>query len=378
MNIPFVDLSLQQADIKQEIGDAIRRVTEQTNYILGDEIPALEAEFAAYCGSDFAVGVDSGFSALELILRGYGIGEGDEVITVTHTFIATALSISTCGATPVLVDVAPNQVTIDSSQIEKAITPKTKAVIMVHLYGETANVDAIKAITDKHNLILIEDACQAHGAYYKSASGEKKRAGNLGHAAAFSFYPSKNLGALGDGGMITTSDSKLVNQLHLLRNIGQSEKNVHSIKGFNRRLDTLHAAVLRAKLPQLDSWNAKRREAALWYKEKLERMDIGLPRIDDDFVYHLFVVRVSERDALQRFLNDAGIATGVHYPTPIHMQIAFEDLAYKQGDLPHAELLASEILSLPIYPGITKEQVSYVCDKIEQFFVESARSQAAA
>jgi dTDP-4-amino-4,6-dideoxygalactose transaminase len=305
--VPFVDLAAQYAAIAEEIDAAISRVLRGTDFILGQEVGLFEEEFAAVCEVRYAVGVDSGTSALELALRAYGIGLGDEVITAANTFIATAFAISDAGATPVLVDVDPQMYTIDVSLLEGAITDRTRAIIPVHLCGHPADMDPILEIAQRHGLIVIEDACQAHSAKYKG-----KRIGSLGHAAAFSFYPAKNLGAYGDGGMVVTNDERIAESLRMLRNYGQREKYHHVLRGYNHRLDTLQAAVLRAKLKHLDAWNAARRQHAQLYNELLACSPVVTPTEADyaESVYHLYVIRVQDRDGLRAYLHDQGIAPG--------------------------------------------------------------------
>ena len=362
MKVPFVDLKTEYQLLKEEIDAAVAGVLGRADFVLGRAVSDLEGAFAGYCEAADAVGVDSGFTALELILRAYGIGPGDEVITAANTFIATALAIWTCGARPVLVDVEPDSCNMDPAQLEAAITPATRAIIPVHLYGHPADMDPILTLARRHNLRVIEDACQAHGARYKG-----RRTGGLGDAAAFSFYPSKNLGAYGDGGMVVTNDPALAEQIRLLRNLGQQAKYQHQIKGYNHRLDTLQAAILQAKLPHLDGWNAARRQAAALYDHLLA--DVATPSIADwaEPVYHLYVIRTSNRDALQAHLTAAGIATGIHYPIPIHRQPAFHGLGYRQGDFPFAGQLAGELLSLPMYPQLGSEAIACVAESIKDF-----------
>jgi dTDP-4-amino-4,6-dideoxygalactose transaminase len=298
---------------------------------------------------DYGVGVDSGTSALELALRAYEIGPGDEVITAANTFIATVLAISYTGATPVLVDIDPESYNLDPARVEQVITSRTKAIVPVHLYGQPADMDPIVEIARRHHLVVIEDAAQAHGARYKG-----RRAGSLGDAAAFSFYPAKNLGAYGDGGMVVTNDSKIADSLRMLRNYGQSKKYHHQLKGFNRRLDTLQASVLRVKLKYIDQWNAARRRHARLYNKGLNESGLILPieAEGSDSVFHLYVVRTDQREQLQRGLQQEGISTGIHYPIPIHLQPAYEDLGYQRGDFPITEQFAEQILSLPMYPEL--------------------------
>jgi dTDP-4-amino-4,6-dideoxygalactose transaminase len=362
--VPFVDLAAQYQAIKPEVHEAISEVLQNTDYILGRAVDYFEQEFAAYCETQFAIGVDSGMSALELILRGYGIGPGDEVITVANTFVASALSISHVGATPVLVDTDPQTYTIDVAQIEQAITPRTKAIMPVHLYGQPADMDAIMALAERHGLVVVEDACQAHGARYRN-----RRVGGLGHAGAFSFYPAKNLGAYGDGGMIVTNDVQLAEMVRRLRNYGQREKYHHELKGYNRRLDTLQATVLRVKLPHMDAWNAARRDHARLYNELLAGSPAVTPCEADyaESVYHLYVVRVERREALQAYLREHGIATGIHYPVPVHMQEAYRDLGYQRGAFPVTERYAEQILSLPMYAELTPDQIAHVATTLRAF-----------
>jgi dTDP-4-amino-4,6-dideoxygalactose transaminase len=358
---PFVDLARQREAIAAEIDEAIARVLNATDFIIGQDVDLFEAEFAAFCEAKYAVGVDSGTSALELALRAYDIGPGDEVITAVNTFIATAFAISYTGATPVLVNVEPETYTMDVAGLERVLTPRTRAIIPVHLYGHPADMDPILEIAQRHKLIVIEDACQAHGARYKD-----RRVGSLGHAAAFSFYPTKNLGAYGDGGMVVTNDKQLAESIQMLRNYGQSEKYHHVLRGYNRRLDTLQAAVLRVKLKYLDRWNAARRQHARLYNNLLASSSVALPTEADyaEPVYHLYVVRLEDREKLQAHLRSKGISTGIHYPIPIHLQPAYQSLDYQQGDFPIAELYAGQILSLPLYPELSKEAVEYVAEAI--------------
>lgn len=370
MKVPFVDLQSEYQSIKEQVDGAIAGVLDRSDFILGQTVSDFEKAFAEYCEAEYAVGVDSGFSALELILRAYDIGAGDEVITAANTFIATALAISNCGARPVLVDADPDTFNLDPVQVEKAITPATKAILPVHLYGQPADMDPILALAQKHDLRVIEDACQAHGARYKG-----RRTGSLGDAAAFSFYPSKNLGAYGDGGIVVTDDAETAERVRLLRNLGQSVKYHHAIKGFNHRLDTLQATVLCTKLPRLDEANGSRREAAEVYNRLLADLPLNTPQEAPwaEHVYHLYVVEVAEeqREALQAYLAECGVATGIHYPIPIHLQPAYEELGYEAGAFPVTERFAERILSLPMYQGIPAEAVTYAADCIAAFFDEN-------
>ncbi len=364
MQVPFVDLQAQYTALDAELNQALMQVLKRADFILGREVQQFEEEFAAYCGVKYAVGVDSGTSALELALRAYGIGPGDEVITVANTFIATALAISYAGATPVLVDAEPQTLMIDTTRVEAAITPRTKALMPVHLFGHPVDMDPILRLAKQYGLAVIEDACQAHGARYKG-----RRAGSLGQAAAFSFYPGKNLGAYGDGGMVVTNDPEVADSLRLLRNYGQREKYHHERRGYNRRLDTLQAAVLRVKLKSLDAWNEARREHARRYDQLLKGAGVRTPRAADDAepVWHLYMIRTTNRRALQEHLTQRGISTGIHYPVPSHLQPAYRDLGYAAGDFPVTERDAEEILSLPMYAELTPEQIEYVAEAICEF-----------
>lgn len=367
MEIPFVDLRSQYRQLQSEVDPAVLAVMQRGDFVLGGAVSEFERAFADYCGVDYCVGVDSGYSALEMIVRAYDIGPGDEVITVANTFIATTLAISNAGATPVLVDCDPQTYNIDVTKIEAAIMPRTKAIMPVHLYGQTADMDAIVAIARKHGLFVFEDAAQASGARYKG-----RMAGSLGDAAGFSFYPGKNLGAYGDGGAVTTNDPEIAEKIKLLRNIGQKVKYFHEIKGFNHRLDTMQAAVLGVKLPYLNDWNASRRRAAATYAELLADLPLITPETADyaEHIFHLYVVRVDDRQPLMDYLKDKGIATGLHYPIPIHLQPAYVELGYKMGDFPVTEAYAEKIMSLPIFPELDDEKVAYVSSAIREYFVE--------
>lgn len=363
-NVPFVDLGVQYRAISAEINDAISKVIQDADFILGREVRLFEEEFAEFCDSSHAVGVDSGTSALELALRAFDIGLGDEVITAANSFIASALGISHAGAKPVLVDVDPYTYTLDVKALEKAITRRTKAIIPVHLYGHPAHMEPIRQLADKHGLVVIEDACQAHGARYKG-----KRVGSLGHAAAFSFYPGKNLGAYGDGGMVVIRDRKIANRLEMLRNYGQKEKYKHLFRGYNRRLDTMQAAILRVKLRYLEKWNAARRWNAKLYQKHLEGSGVVVPGEAGgaESVWHLYVIRTEKRDGLKDCLIDKGIQASIHYPVPIHLQPAYQDLGYKRGDFPVTEAHADRILSLPMYAELTDRQVEFVSQTVREF-----------
>jgi dTDP-4-amino-4,6-dideoxygalactose transaminase len=373
LQVPFVDLAAQYPTIAPEINEAVAKVILSTDFILGREVGLFEEEFATYCEAKYAVGVDSGTSALELALRAYEIGPGDEVITAANTFIASALAISHAGAKPVLVDVDPYTYTIDVAQIAKAITSRTKAILPVHLYGHPAHMDPIRQLAEKYGLVVIEDACQAHGARYKGT-----RTGSLGHAAAFSFYPGKNLGAFGDGGIVVTNDREIAKRLEMLRNYGQKEKYHHQFRGYNRRLDTLQAAILRVKLKYLEKWNASRRWNAKLYQESLEGAGVVTPveAAGAESVWHLYVIRTENRDTLRESLISRGISPGIHYPIPIHLQPAYKDLGHKRGDFPITEGHAERILSLPMYAELTPESIQYVAQSIRSVLSGNLSGQA--
>jgi dTDP-4-amino-4,6-dideoxygalactose transaminase len=362
LRVPFVDLKAQYRTIANEIDSAIAGVVQRTDFILGEEVAAFESDFADFIGVKHAVGVGSGLAALELALRAYGIGAGDEVITTANTYVATVLAIKAVGARPILVDVDPLTYNMDPTAFSAAITPRTRAVIPVHLYGQPADLDRICAIAQRHNLLLIEDAAQAHGARYKG-----KRAGSFGHAAGFSFYPGKNLGAYGDGGTVVTNDGAVAEKLRQLRNYGQRVKYYHDVYGTNSRLDTIQAAILRVKLRHLDGWNAARRAHADAYRRLLAGHDLGLPGTAEgvEHVYHLYVVRSEGRDQLQAALSSRGVSTGIHYPVPIHLLKACADLEYPQGTFPVTEGAAKTILSLPMFAELTDELIQYVGEGVE-------------
>lgn len=364
-DVPFVDLWAQHAPLAAEIEEALAAVLRRSDFVLGSAVSLLEEEFATYCGASHAIGVSSGTAALELALLAYGIGQGDEVIIPANTFIATAFAITHAGAIPILTDIDPHTYAIDVAAVEKALTGRTRAIVPVHLYGHPVDMDPLLEIARDRGLVVIEDACQAHGAKYKG-----RRVGALGQAAAFSFYPSKNLGACGDGGMVVTDDAEIADRIRVLRNQGQRAKYTHVARGYNHRLDTLQAAVLRIKLRYLDDWNAARRRHARLYTEALSAAStVVCPREASyaEPVYHLYVVRTSHRDELQGFLRELGIATGIHYPIPIHLQPAYSDLGYGIGDFPTVEAQAGQLLSLPMYPELTPEQCVYVSAGISAF-----------
>lgn len=350
MSIPFLDLKASYLELKNEIDTAVARVLDSGWYILGSEVECFEEEFASFCDTNHAIGVADGLDALHLALRAMDVGPDDEVIVPSNTFIATWLAVSECGATPVPVEPDMLSYNLDPARLEEAITPKTKAIIPVHLYGHPADLDPILSIAQKYNLWVLEDAAQAHGARYKG-----KRIGGHGDAAAWSFYPGKNLGALGDGGAVTTRHADLAEKIRELRNYGSKEKYVHKVKGFNSRLDPIQAAVLRVKLARLDDWNARRKEIAHNYLSSINNSAINLPRVAEyvDPVWHLFIVRTEHRVALQQHLTDAGVSTLIHYPTPPHQQKAYA----MDVSLPLAEQLACEVLSLPIGPQLSHANV---------------------
>ena len=356
--LPLVDLHAQYASIKSEIDAAMRSVVETCAFVGGPAVRELETAFAAFCDVPHVVSCANGTDAIYVVLRGLGIGPGDEVITVANTFIATAEAISTTGATPVFVDVRADTALIDAAELEAAITPRTKAIVPVHLYGQPADMDEVMRIAKAHDLAVIEDAAQAHGARYRG-----RRVGTLAKAATFSFYPGKNLGAYGDGGAMAFSDAALAKKCAMLRDHGRTDKYMHELEGVNSRLDTLQAAVLLVKLRHLDAWNAARRRAASWYLERLAGApDLVLPVVADgnEPVWHLFVVRHPRREQLREAMERAGIGVGIHYPVPLHLQPAFARLGYTRGQFPVAEELAATCLSLPLYPEITEADVDRV------------------
>jgi dTDP-4-amino-4,6-dideoxygalactose transaminase len=363
--IPLMDLKAQYASLKPEIDSAIARVLEHTQFIQGPEVRSFEAAFAAACGAPHAIGVASGTAAIHLSLVALGVGPGDEVITSAHTFIASAEPVLQVGATPVFVDVEPGTGNLDPARLEAAITPRTRALLPVHLYGQPADMPAILEVATRHNLVVIEDAAQAHGAVCRG-----RHVGLWGQAGTFSFYPGKNLGAYGDGGAIITADDELAGRLRMLCDHGRSEKYLHAVPGFGERLDALQAAILAAKLPRLEAWNQRRREIAEVYRQALAGLPLALPPHRDDtrHVYHQFPVYTPERDALQAHLKEAGIGTGIHYPVPLHLQPALAHLGYQEGDLPVTEELAKTELSLPIYPELTAEQVETITGAVRSFF----------
>lgn len=361
MKIPFLDLGAAYRELQPDIDAAVARVLASGYYIGGPEVEAFEGEFAAYCGADHAVGVANGLDALHLALRAMDVGPGDEVIVPSNTYIATWLAVSQCGATPVPVEPDARTYNIDPVLIEAAITPSTKVILPVHLYGQPADIDPILVIARKHGLRVLEDGAQAHGACYKG-----RRLGAHGDAVAWSFYPGKNLGAMGDGGAVTTNDPKIADRLQVLRNYGSRVKYVNEVQGYNSRLDPLQAAILRVKLAHLDEWNARRGAIATHYQQGMTGYGLTLPFVRDwaKPSWHLYVVQHPERDALQKALAAVGVGALIHYPIPPHLQSAYADLAYGQGSFPISEKIHAEILSLPIGPSMSLSDVEQVISAI--------------
>jgi len=366
MEIKLVDLSRQYKKIKKELNEAVNRVLSKGDFILGNQVSIFEKEYAKYCNTKYAIGVASGLDALRLTLIALNIKAGDEVIIPANTFIATALAISSIGAIPVLVDINPDTYLIEANQIKKYIRKKTKAIIPVHLYGQCCEMDEIVAVSEKYGIPVIEDACQAHG-----ASIDNRKAGSFSIAGCFSFYPGKNLGAYGDGGIIVTNSKKLYNIVKILRNYGQSKKYYHIFQGYNSRLDTIQAAILNVKLKYLNEDNEKRRKmAALYNKLLADNNNIICPynKPDHYHVYHLYVIRTKNRNKLFEFLIKNKIYAGIHYPVPIHMQKAYTCLGYSKGFFPVTEKISKEILSLPMFPDLNQREVVYIVNTINQFY----------
>ncbi len=365
MQVPFLDLKVQYQEIKQELSPIIEQIMTDCAFIGGPQVSGFENEFADYCGSKYCIGVNSGTDALRFALMASGVGPGDEVITVPNTFIATSEAISQTRATPLFCDIDPNTCNMDPQALETHISPRTKAIIPVHLYGQPADMDAILSIARAKGLFVIEDACQAHGALYK-----KKRAGSMGIAGCFSFYPGKNLGAFGEGGAVVTRDGDLAAKIRMIRDHGQSQKYYHDIEGYNGRLDAIQAAVLRLKLKRLEDWNNDRRRHAKTYNQLLSEIPgITIPYEMDDVqsVYHLYVIHLDNRDSLQKYLADKGISTGLHYPMPLHLQKAYAAMGHAQGAFPHAEKSANRLLSLPMFPQLTQTQIETVANAVKNF-----------
>ena len=371
MKIPLVDLKSQYEGIKSEIQTAINGILDSTAFIMGDAVIKFEEEFAKFCGARYGIGTSSGTSALHLALLALGIGEGDEVITTPYTFTATVETIIHSGARPIFIDINPRNYNIDVQKLEEFLKLKTqnpklktrpKAIVPVHIYGQPVDMDSILELAKKYDLKVIEDACQAHGAEYKG-----RRVGSIGDIGCFSFYPGKNLGAYGDGGMVVTDDGEIANKIRCLRDHGRREKYEHIMVGYNYRLDALQAAILRVKLKYLDNWTEKRRKNALIYDELLKDLDVITPYEEEyaKHVYHLYVVRTKRRDEIHKFLKEKGIACGIHYPLPLHLQKAYQYLEYKEGDFPIAEECAKEVISFPIYPELERKEIEYIVETLE-------------
>jgi len=362
LKVPFLDFVGPYEELKPQLDAAYQRFMRSAWYILGKECESFEQEFAAYCNSKYCVGVGNGLEALHLLLRAYGIGKGDEVIVPSNTYIATWLAVSYADATVVPVECDPSTYNLDPARVAAAITSRTKAIMPVHLYGQTADMDPLVALAEKHGLKVIEDNAQAQGARYKG-----RRTGSLGHAAGHSFYPGKNLGAFGDGGAITTDDAAVADKVRVLRNYGSRKKYYNEVKGYNSRLDEMQAALLRVKLPVLDEWNARRTTIAKRFLKEIKQVNgLLLPHVPDwaEPAWHLFVIRHPQRDALQQKLTAAGIGTLIHYPVPAHLSGAYEDLEWKRGSFPLAETSADTVLSLPIGPHLTSSQADLVIQAV--------------
>jgi dTDP-4-amino-4,6-dideoxygalactose transaminase len=371
MPVPFVDLQAQYRSIKAEVDAAVQRVLDTSAFILGHEVETFEGAFAEYVGARECVGVSNGTAAIQLALQACGVGPGDEVVVPANTFFATAEAVSTAGATPVFVDCDPVTYNIDAARIDEVITERTRAVIPVHLYGQPADLDAVFEVAGRHDLLVIEDAAQAHGARYKGS-----RVGALARAGCFSFYPGKNLGAYGEGGAVVTNDAGVARRLRMLRDHGSEQKYRHELVGYNFRLEGIQGAVLNVKLKHLDDWNALRRRHAARYRELLAPLSgsLALPQEADyaEHVYHLFVIQTDARDALQRYLAAAGVHTGVHYPVPVHLQPAYAALGRREGDFPNAESQSRRVLSLPMFAELTEHQLKYVANALADFCAETA------
>lgn len=362
--IPFLDLKAQYRSIKPEIDEAVSRVLESCAFVLGPEVAAFEKDFAAFCGAKHAMGVNNGTSALHLAMQAADIGPGDEVITVPFTFVATVAAIRYTGARPVFVDIDPKTFTIDVTKIEAAITPKTKAIVPVHLYGHPADMDPILEIARKHKLVVIEDAAQAHGAEYKG-----RRCGGIGDMAGFSFYPGKNLGAAGEGGAVTTNNDEYARKIRMLRDWGAERKYEHVLKGYNMRLEGMQGAILKVKLRHLPAWTDARRANAKRYNEQLAGSGIPTPQEASwaKHVYHVYAVRTKDRAGMQAALGEREIQSNIHYPYPIHLLEAHRDLGYSAGAFPHSEAAAREVLSMPMYAELTDDQVGTVVKALKEF-----------
>lgn len=365
MKVPFLDLKIQYKQIEHEVMPMITQAMADGAFIGGEQVSCFETEFAEFCNSSYCVGVNSGTDALRFALMAIGVGRGDEVITVSNTFIATTEAISQVGAKPVFVDIYPGTCNMDVSKIDEKITENTKAIIPIHLYGQPADMDPILEIARENDIAVIEDACQAHGANYKN-----RKAGSIGIVGCFSFYPGKNLGAFGEGGAIITKDDAIAQKMRMIRDHGQQKKYFHDLEGYNGRLDAIQAGVLRIKLRRLNEWNTLRRNNAAYYNELLSEISSVTLLKEAEFaesVYHLYVILVNDRDGLQSFLNSKGIATGLHYPLPLHLQKAYTYLGHSKGDFPITENIADRLLSLPMFPELTRDQIEYVVQSIKEY-----------
>src|SRR5579859_3979650 len=363
MKVPYFDLKTQYAGLREEILEALDRVCRNASFSLGDEVAAFEKEFAAYCEAKHCIALNSGTSALHLALLASGVGAGDEVITSPNTFIATAEAIAYTGATTVFADINPRNANLDPRLVERAITPRTKAILPIHLYGRPAEMDALQEIAHDHNLALIEDACQAHGARFRG-----RRVGGIGGSVAFSFYPSKNLGAYGEAGALVTNNDRIAEYCRAARSHGEARRYFHDFVGYNYRMEGFQGAVLRVKLRRLETWSANRKTLAQRYRQRLSAARLDMPHDDprDECAYHLFVVYVDGRDSVKQQLEDRGIGTAVHYPRPLHLQKALANLGYHTGDFPHAERACDRALALPFFPEMTEQQVDYVADSLTE------------
>jgi len=383
MNIPFLDLKTPHQELEEELVEVYRECLRNASFVGGPQVQAFEEEFAQFCETKYCVAVSSGTDALRFALIAAGIGPGDEVITVPNTFIATTEAISQTGATPAFVDINEQTYNMDPSKQEDFLkkryalgamrsASRPRAVLPVHLYGQPADMDSILEIANRYGLIVIEDACQAHGALYYSEKDKKwKKVGSMGLAAAFSFYPGKNLGACGEGGAVTTNNEDVAKKVRMLRDHGQAKKYYHEFEGYNGRLDAIQAGILRIKLKHLPNWNEKRRQNAYQYNELLNGANNVVVPYEPAWskaVYHLYIIRTQKRDDLQRYLSENGINTGLHYPIPIHLQNAYKNLNLPNGDYPITEKVAQEILSLPMFPNLTVEQIEYVSEKVKNFY----------
>jgi dTDP-4-amino-4,6-dideoxygalactose transaminase len=363
VKVPYLDLKAQYQSIKADIDAAIARVLDSCQFVLGPEVAAFEQEFATYCGVSECIALNSGTSALHLALLAAGVGSGDEVITVPFTFVASVAAVCYTGARPVLVDIDPRSFTMDPALIEAAITPRTKAILPVHLYGQAADMDPIMEIARRHGIVVIEDAAQAHGAKYKG-----RPVGSIGNMACFSFYPGKNLGAYGEGGAVTTSNAEYASTIRMLRDWGQDRKYHHMLRGYNYRMEGFQGAILRVKLRHLEQWTEARRALVGQYNEHLENASVERP-VEMPWgrhVYHVYTLRTDDRDSLQAFLQAEGIQTGIHYPVPVHLQPAYADLGYERGAFPQSEAASEQVLSLPLYPELSSEAVAEVAGAVKR------------